>query len=66
MFQFERQNLMRFLQGMSWPMSRQQLLDKARQSDLPRHLLEVIHKLGERDYQNPQDVIGDLDKRHAA
>lgn len=45
------------LKGISYPASKDDLLDQARKNKAPGLIMEVISRLPDREYGGPQDVM---------
>lgn len=46
-----------FIKGISFPCSKQDLIDDAEENDAPDSILNMLEKLPERQYESVNDVI---------
>ncbi len=47
----------KYLKGIHYPASKDDLVDQARQNDAPRPVMKVIERFADCDYGGPQDVM---------
>ncbi|NJK78511.1 MAG: DUF2795 domain-containing protein [Chloroflexaceae bacterium] len=48
--------LQKFLKGMDYPASKQELIDQARQNGADDNVLNTLQQLPDEEYQTPADV----------
>jgi hypothetical protein len=50
-------NLQKYLGGVGYPASKDDLLEQARRNEAPKEILETIQRLPEDQFGGPQDVM---------
>ena len=50
-------NVQSYLAGVSYPATKQALLERARQNDAPREILQILEGFDEENFGGPQDVM---------
>lgn len=60
MFQYERKKLDNFLHSLSFPLSREALIEDAEKADLPTQFLGMLQRLEARQYESVEDVESTL------
>lgn len=50
-------NVQTYLEGISYPADKSDLLDTARRNGAPREVMDLIEALEDREYGGPQDVM---------
>lgn len=59
-FQFERNAMDNFLKGVQYPATRDQLIDQAKDRDLPLQIISMLQRLPDREFSSSEDAIHEM------
>lgn len=60
MFDFERKRTEKFLGSLTYPVSKERIIEQAAQAELPHQVLLLMQRLDERQYASADEVEQDL------